>query len=350
MISSIPKPLLVTARASHDCAASKLYVTPLTAGLREKTGGLGLPRSVSIPSMAKPLAAKSRPLRFVRDCHRCSAQCGSTPINACERLSLNAYQRLSTPINEISCLAPVARLTEQLANTPCFPLYDRTLITAKSSVSASMVKIQGRKVDITPSIEEFIQEKVTKALANYAEILREVNVTVSVAGNHGKKSDSAHHKRSQKAEVTVYTHRHGVVRVEDTEDDLYAAVDLVCDKMKRKMVRLKEKAVQKNTWPGRGGTKGGARIEEQVMQSALDSLDDAESVTVEDIMSDDRGDIVREKLLVIDGSMSPEEAVEGLEAVGHDFFVFMDSSDGRLKIMYRRASHGYGLIVPSPVS
>ena len=233
----------------------------------------------------------------------------------------------------------------------CSPFFDdRTLIISNSSVSASMVKIQGRKVDITPSIEEFIQEKVTKALANYAEILREVNVTVSVAGNHGKKSDSAHHKRSQKAEVTVYTHRHGVVRVEDTEDDLYAAVDLVCDKMKRKMVRLKEKAVQKNTWPGRGGTKGGARIEDQVMQSALDSLDDAEPVTVEDIMSDDRGDIVREKLLVIDGSMSPEEAVEGLEAVGHDFFVFMDSNDGRLKIMYRRASHGYGLIVPSPVS
>jgi ribosomal subunit interface protein len=146
-------------------------------------------------------------------------------------------------------------------------------------VSASIIKIQGRKVEITPSIEEFIQEKVTKALSNYAEILREVNVTVSVAGNHGKKSDSAHHKRSQKAEVTVYTHRHGVVRVEDTEDDLYAAVDLVCDKMKRKMVRLKEKAVQKNTWPGRGGTKGGARIEEQVMQSALDSLDDGEVVS-----------------------------------------------------------------------
>ena len=170
-----------------------------------------------------------------------------------------------------------------------------------------------------------------------------------MAGNHGKKSDSAHHKRSQKAEVTVYTHRHGVVRVEDTEDDLYAAIDLVCDKMKRKMVRLKEKAVQRNTWPGRGGTKGGAKIEDQVMQSTLDSLDDGEVVTVDDILSDGRGDIVREKLLVIEDSMSPEEAVESLEAVGHDFFVFMDSSDGRLKIMYRRASHGYGLIVPSPV-
>jgi putative sigma-54 modulation protein len=206
-------------------------------------------------------------------------------------------------------------------------------------------------MEITPAMKEFIEEKVTKALSNYSDILREVDVTCSVAGNHGKKSDSAHHKRAQKAEVTVYTHRHGVVRVEDTEDDLYAAVDLVCDKMKRKMVRLKEKAVQRNTWPGRGGTKGGAKIEDQVMQSSVDSLDDMEEITVEDIMmSDSRGDIVREKLLVIEDAMSPEEAVESLEAVGHDFFVFMDSNDGRLKIMYRRASHGYGLIVPSPVS
>jgi len=217
-----------------------------------------------------------------------------------------------------------------------------------SSIAPSMVKIQGRKMDVTPAMKEFISEKISKSLSNYAEILREVDVTCSVAGNHGNKSSAAHHKRAQKAEVTVYTHRHGVVRVEDTEDDLYAAVDLVCDKMKRKMVRLKEKAVQKNTWPGRGGTKGGASIADQALQSTLDSLDDgASSVSVEDILSDGRGDIVREKVLVIEGGMSPEEAVEGLEAVGHDFFVFLDAGDGRLKVMYRRASHGYGLIVPS---
>ena len=42
------------------------------------------------------------------------------------------------------------------------------------------MKIQGRKMDITPSMKEFIEEKVTKALANYSEILKEVDVTCSV--------------------------------------------------------------------------------------------------------------------------------------------------------------------------
>jgi ribosome-associated translation inhibitor RaiA len=32
-------------------------------------------------------------------------------------------------------------------------------------------------------------------------------------------------------EVTIYTHRNGTVRVEDSEADLYASIDLVCDKV-----------------------------------------------------------------------------------------------------------------------
>ncbi len=37
-------------------------------------------------------------------------------------------------------------------------------------------------------------------------------------------------RRRQRAEITIYTLRNGVVRAEDTEDSLYAAVDLVSDK------------------------------------------------------------------------------------------------------------------------
>jgi ribosome-associated translation inhibitor RaiA len=37
--------------------------------------------------------------------------------------------------------------------------------------------------------------------------------------------------RQQKVEVTIYTHRNGTVRVEDSEADLYASIDLVCDKV-----------------------------------------------------------------------------------------------------------------------
>lgn len=58
-------------------------------------------------------------------------------------------------------------------------------------------------------------------------------------GNPRGRGTEAHHKREQIVEVTLYTLRHGVVRVEDCEDDLYAAVDLVADKLKRKLVKAR---------------------------------------------------------------------------------------------------------------
>lgn len=211
----------------------------------------------------------------------------------------------------------------------------------------TLIKIQGRKMEVTPSMKEFITDKVSKALDNFEPVLREVDVTVSVAGNHGKKSSEAHHQRNQKVEVTVYTKKHGIVRVEDTEEDLYAAVDLVTDKLKRKMVKMKEKSIQKNTWPGRGGTKGGLKID-QVLSDSVDEEDFTADIGHDDgIMSDSLGDIVREKILILSESMSREEAVEQLEAVGHDFFVFIDSKDGGMKIVYKREHHGYGLIIPT---
>ena len=168
-----------------------------------------------------------------------------------------------------------------------------------------------------------------------------MDVTISASGNHGKGSE-AHHQRHQKAEVTVYTLRHGVVRVEDMEDDLYAAVDLVMDKLKRKMSKLKEKAIQRNTWPGRGGTKGGAGIEDVLPNESLDEDD----LPIDATAPETAPEIVREKILLLSDSMTPECAVEQLESVGHDFFVFVDSKDGQMKVVYKRLHHGYGLIIP----
>lgn len=185
---------------------------------------------------------------------------------------------------------------------------------------------------------------VVQSLANFEGAVKEVDVTFSASGNHGGKGTEAHHMRNQKAEVTVYTLRHGVVRVEDTEDDLYAAVDLVMDKLKRKMLKVKEKAIQKNTWPGRGGTKGGAVIEDVL--AADESMDEDEMLPIDSMAPDASPDIVREKILLLSDTMTPESAVEQLEAVGHDFFVFIDSKDSQMKVVYRREHHGYGLIIP----
>jgi ribosome-associated translation inhibitor RaiA len=166
-----------------------------------------------------------------------------------------------------------------------------------------------------------------------------VDVKLSAGGSHGRGAE-AHHQREQTAEVTVFTLRHGVIRVEDTEGDLYAAIDLVTDKLKRKMGKIKEKAVQRNLWPGRGGTKGGDNITDHLASS------DEEELPINGVAAPPAPEIVREKVLLLDGAMEAEEAVDRLEAVGHDFFVFKDKKDGALKVVYRRRANGYGLLIP----
>lgn len=177
-------------------------------------------------------------------------------------------------------------------------------------------------------------------MSNFESAVKQVDVKLSAAGNHGKGAE-AHHQREQTAEVTVYTLRHGVIRCEDTEDDLYAALDLVTDKLKRKMRRTKEKAVQRNTWPGRGGSKGGDTI-----QAHLDPDEEVAELPIDGVAAPPAPEIVREKILFLESALTPEEAVEQLEAVGHSFFVFKDAADGATKVVYRRRSHGYGLIIP----
>ena len=42
----------------------------------------------------------------------------------------------------------------------------------------------------------------------------------------------------------------------------YASIDLVCDRLQRRMRKVKEKAIQKGKWAGKGGPKGGQKIDD----------------------------------------------------------------------------------------
>ena len=54
--------------------------------------------------------------------------------------------------------------------------------------------------------------------------------------------------------------------------------------------------------------------------------------------------IVKTKQFVLK-PMTPEEAVEQLELIGHDFFVFRNES-GQINVVYRRRDGDYGVIEP----
>lgn len=54
------------------------------------------------------------------------------------------------------------------------------------------------------------------------------------------------------------------VRVEDSEDNMYASIDIVCDKIARKMSRVKGHAIAVGKWQGSARGQQDADLADQV--------------------------------------------------------------------------------------
>lgn len=66
------------------------------------------------------------------------------------------------------------------------------------------------------------------------------------------------------------TVRHGVVRAEEVKDDLYAAIDVGCDKVVRSLRKLKEKSISRGSWPGRGADRGEDSLADAMPTDSVD--------------------------------------------------------------------------------
>ena len=168
--------------------------------------------------------------------------------------------------------------------------------------------IRGSKVKITSAINDYIEAKIGK-LDKYLENPDEItaNVVVRVKGN------------DQTVEVTIPMKKI-ILRDEDTHNDLYAAVDLVSDKLERQ--------IRKNK----------TRIKKRVK----DITDINVNFKVEKD-EDEKGKIVKRKLIETK-PMNEEEAILQMNLLGHDFFVFTNDDTNQINILYRRKDSNYGII------
>lgn len=168
--------------------------------------------------------------------------------------------------------------------------------------------IRGSKVKITSAINDYIEAKIGK-LDKYLENPDEItaNVVVRVKGN------------DQTVEVTIPMKKI-ILRAEDTHNDLYAAVDLVSDKLERQ--------IRKNK----------TRIKKRVK----DITDINVNFKVEKD-EDEKGKIVKRKLIETK-PMNEEEAILQMNLLGHDFFVFINDDTNQINILYRRKDSNYGII------
>lgn len=253
---------------------------------------------------------------------------------------LASTARSARPLPAVARPAPLA--ARGLHRTIC-PATNAT--PAKTAAPVKIV-IQGRRLEVTPAIRDYVEEKISRAVHHFANNIRRIDVTLSARGG----DTGTHGARQQKVDVTLHTNRNGVVRVEDAEASLYASIDMVCDKVSRKLRKMKEKA----TTVPKGAEGTGEQDFKQWMETVVVETKafDAEQARSAELAHLARptspagipDTVLRSKVLRVD-RMPVDDAIDAMEAVGHAFFLFRDTKSGEVQVVYKRSEGGYGVLI-----
>ena len=186
--------------------------------------------------------------------------------------------------------------------------------------------IQGNNIAVTESIHDYVEQKLEKAVKHFQNITSKVDVHLSVARN-------SRIERKHKAEVTVYANG-TVIRAQEGSENLYASIDLVADKIYRQLRKYKEKHLAKNA-------QAQIRQEQEQESDNLIEVNEPNSDRAPELPVE----VVRSKYFTMP-PMTTTEALEQLQLVDHDFYMFQNSETNEINVIYSRNHGGYGVIQP----
>ncbi|WP_430790975.1 ribosome hibernation-promoting factor, HPF/YfiA family [Virgibacillus flavescens] len=178
--------------------------------------------------------------------------------------------------------------------------------------------IRGENLEVTSSIRDYVQKKISK-LERYFDTppASDVHVNLSVYNDE------------QRIEVTIPM-TNLLLRAEEQHIDLYAAIDLVVDKLERQIRKYKTKVNRRSRQNGAAKHIFAELEKEQYNE-------EAESDEIE---------IVKTKRFNLK-PMDSEEAVLQMDMLGHAFYVFTNALSGDTNVVYRRKDGRYGIIEPN---
>jgi ribosomal subunit interface protein len=164
--------------------------------------------------------------------------------------------------------------------------------------------------------------------------------------------------RRERVELTISS-RGPAIRAEASAEDRYAALDMAFSKLESRLRRISDRrkcrhgghsAVRVTDLPAAEDPAAGLpsvpgqRAPEQPEVAVGDGRpadDEDDVVPVE--MQGNGPLVVREKFHVA-RPMAIDQALFEMELVGHDFFLFRDTEDGRPSVVYKRRGYQYGVI------
>ena len=176
------------------------------------------------------------------------------------------------------------------------------------------LQITGKNIELSSVVHQYIERKLGK-LSRYLPNIIETKVEIS---EEKTKSPQQHFV----VQVTVDS-RGTLLRSQERGENLFTAIDKVVEVMNRQIKHYKGKLYEK----GRGNSFARGKFSEEV-----------EAVKPTQ-------DIVKVKRFAVK-PMSMAKAIDQMELLGHDFFLFLNADTEELNLLYRRKDGNYGLIEP----
>jgi len=175
--------------------------------------------------------------------------------------------------------------------------------------------ITGKNIEITPEIQSYIERKLSK-LNRHLPNITEMEVDII-------KEKTKSPKDRYVIQVTI-NNNGTLLRCEERGPDQETVIDKVTEVMNRQIERYKGKRYHKK---GRGNPQARGKF------------------SVEADLEQRRPKVVRTKRFIIK-RMTPDEAIDQVELLGHTFFLFHSSSSDRISLLYKRNDGDYGIIEP----
>ena len=188
--------------------------------------------------------------------------------------------------------------------------------------------LKGKNVELTDTLRGYVDKRMGR-LDRFLD--NKTEATVELTREQTKSSEQRH-----VAQVTMLVNG-TILRGEEKAHDILAAIDAVTDVMNRQIKRYKGKLYEKHK------TKTPAKVEAAIVSAG--EAEEAGASEEEEMEFFPEGKIVKRKKYSVK-PMFYDEAIEQMELLGHDFFIYYDATGEQVNVVYRRKDGDYGLITP----
>ena len=197
------------------------------------------------------------------------------------------------------------------------------------------LRITAKNLTVSDRFRDYVSEKSGK-VEQFAHRPQELNIKVT-RHDHSKQSG-----QEDQVELTVYEPGH-VVRAEAKSNDKFSAFDIAFGKLMERLRRYADK--HKVHRGGRHKNIGTSELTASDF-AALDVTPiDHDKLTGEiPIVTEEPDQLVIRSKEFERVPMTQQDAVDHMELVGHDFYLFHNSETGKESVVYRRKGYSYGVI------